>query len=106
MHTEIEDLDKRDNQLLYKKVQEVVGKRKFNKKKAIKKRDGTIAKEVEDAKTRCNEYIGEQFRDQGPETYGSEQRWAPLHWKGAALPLPLRAIRSAAPPAAPFQFSP
>ena len=37
MCAENEDLDERDNQLMYKKFQEVVGKRKFNNNIAIKK---------------------------------------------------------------------
>ena len=69
---EIEDLDKRDNQLMYKKVQEIVGRRKFNSNIAIKKADGTIAMEVEEVKARWDEYIGELFLDQRPETYGGE----------------------------------
>ena len=72
MCTKIEDLDKRDNQLIYKKVQEIVGKRKFNNNIAIKKRDGTIAVEVEDPKTKWYECVGKLFPDQRPETYGGE----------------------------------
>ena len=54
------------------KVREIIGKLKFNINIAIKKREGTIALGVEDAKTRWNQYIRGLFRDQRPHTYGSQ----------------------------------
>ena len=53
---------------MYKKVQDVVGKRKFNNNIAIKKDDGTIAMEVEEVKARWDEL----FFDDRPEIYGSK----------------------------------
>ena len=55
--TEIEDLNKMNNQLMYRKVQDVVGTRKFNNNIVIKKADGTVAMEVEEIKAGRHSYF-------------------------------------------------
>ena len=69
--TEIGDLDKRDNQMMYKKVQEIVGKIKFNNSIGLKKIVGTIAIEVGDVKARFNKCIVELYPDQSLKIHGS-----------------------------------
>ena len=65
--TEVEDLSKRDQQLMYSKVNDIIKKKKSNKNVAIKKADGTIAMDIEDVKTRWNEYVSELYHDVRPE---------------------------------------
>ena len=65
--TEVEDLSKRDQQLMYSKVNDIIKKKKSNKNIAIKKADGTIAMDIEDVKTRWNEYVSELYHDVRPE---------------------------------------
>ena len=64
---EMEDLDKRDQQIMYSKVKELVGKKKYNKKISIKKADGKIAMDIEEVKSRWGEYVAELFFDERPE---------------------------------------
>ena len=64
---EVEDLEKRDQQIMYNKVNEIVGKKKYNRNIAIKKTDSQVAMEIEDVKLRWNEYIGELYKDERPE---------------------------------------
>ena len=65
--TEVEDLSKRDQQLMYSKVNDIIKKKKSNKNIAIKKADGTIAMDIEDVKARWNEYVSELYHDDRPE---------------------------------------
>ena len=65
--TEVEDLSKRDQQLMYSKVNDIIKKRKSNKNIAIKKADGTIAMDIEEVKARWNEYVSELYHDDRPE---------------------------------------
>ena len=65
--TEVEDLQNRDQQIMYSKVKELVGKKKYNKNIAIKKSDGKVAMEIEDVKLRWSEYVGELYDDERPE---------------------------------------
>ena len=64
---EIESLEKRDQQIMYSKVKDMIGKRKRNSNIAIKKNDGSIAMDIEDVKIRWNEYIAELYHDDRPE---------------------------------------
>ena len=70
--TEIEVIDKINNQLMYKKYKGAVGKLKFNYKNALKKADRTNALKVEEIKTGYEEYFGELFFRHRPERYGAE----------------------------------
>ena len=65
--TEVEDLSKRDQQLMYSKVNDIIKKRKSNKNIAIKKAEGTIAMDIEEVKARWNEYVSELYHDDRPE---------------------------------------
>ena len=65
---EIEDLDRKNNELMYSKVRDFTGKRKCNNNIAVKRIDGTVAMEEEEVKERWSEYIGELFLDQRPES--------------------------------------
>ena len=49
---DIEDLERRDQQIMYSKVGDLIGKKKHNKNTAIKKADGSIPLDVEDFKYR------------------------------------------------------
>ena len=64
---EIEDLEKRDQQIMYSKVNDLIGKKKSNKNIAIKKADGSIAMDIEDIKARWNEYVAELYHDDRPD---------------------------------------
>ena len=64
---EVEDLDKRDQQIMYSKVKEVVGKKNYNKTIAIKKSIGRNAMDIEEVKERWTEYVGELYHDERPE---------------------------------------
>ena len=62
---EIEDLDKRDQQLMYERVKEITYKNKnrSNTSTAIKQADGTVVMEEEEVIERWAEYIAELFHD-------------------------------------------
>ena len=64
---EVEDLQNRDQQIMYSKVKEIVGKKMYNKNIAVKKLDGKVAMEIEEVKLRWNEYVGELYNDERPE---------------------------------------
>ena len=68
MCKEIEDLDKKDNELMFTKIKDITGKRKCNNNIAVKRTDGTVAMEEEEVKERWSEYIGELFLDQRPDS--------------------------------------
>ena len=61
--SEIEDLEKRDQQIMYHKVKDLLGRRNHKKNIAIKTADGKIAMDVEEVKSRWSEYISELFYD-------------------------------------------
>ena len=50
--TEIEELDKRDQQRMYEKVSSITKKKKGTQNNTIKKRDGTLAMELDEVKER------------------------------------------------------
>ena len=66
--TDLEDLEKRDQQKMYGKIKDLVGKKKYNKNIAIKKADGKIAMDIEEVKSRWSEYVAELFFDERPES--------------------------------------
>ena len=49
---EMEDLEKRYQQITWSKVNDLIGKKKRNKNNAIKKDSGSIAMDIEDVKAR------------------------------------------------------
>ena len=63
----VEDLEERDQQNMYSKVKELVGDEKHNRNKGIKKADGNVAMDMEEAKARWNEYVAELYYDHRPE---------------------------------------
>ncbi len=65
---EIEELGKRDQQLMYEKVKEITYKKKTTTSTGIKKRDGTVVMEADAILERWTEYIGELFTDDRAET--------------------------------------
>ncbi len=65
---EIEELGKRDQQLMYEKVKEITYKKKTTTSTGIKKRDGTVVMEADEILERWTEYIGELFTDDRAET--------------------------------------
>ncbi len=65
---EIEELGKRDQQLMYEKVKEITYKKKTTTSTGIKKRDGTVVMEADATLQRWTEYIGELFTDDRAET--------------------------------------
>ena len=65
--SEIENLEKRDQQIMYHKVKDLLGRRNNNKNIAIKTADGKIAMDVEEVKSRWSEYIAELFYDDRPD---------------------------------------
>ena len=64
---EVEDLQNRDQQVMYSKVKEVIGKKKYNKNISIMKSDGKVAMEIEEVKLRWSEYVGDLYYDDRPE---------------------------------------
>ena len=58
---EVEDLEERDQQNVYRRVKELVAKKNHNKIIAKKKVDGNAAKEMEEVKARRNEYVAELY---------------------------------------------
>ena len=60
---EIEDLAKKDQQLMYEKVKEITCKKKINRSNAIKRDNGTVLMETEEVMERWEEYIRELFDD-------------------------------------------
>ncbi len=65
---EIEELGKRDQQLMYEKVKEITYKKKTATSTGIIKRDGTVVMEADAILERWTEYIGELFNDGRTET--------------------------------------
>ena len=63
----IEDLSKKDQQLMYEKLTEVTKIRSYQPGKAIKTADGKVVMETEEVKRRWCEYITELFMDERPE---------------------------------------
>ena len=61
---EVEELEKTDQQIMYSKFDELIGKKKPNKNISIKKADGSIAMDIEDFKARRNEYVAEHYHDE------------------------------------------
>src|SRR5215469_15322304 len=59
----IENLSKRDQQMMYEKVSELTRERMYKQGKAIKKKDGTVVMGKEEVMERWNEYISELLRD-------------------------------------------
>lgn len=59
----IEELEKRDQQLMYEKVKEITYKKKAYKSTAIKTADGTVIPEAEAVMERWVEYIAKLFND-------------------------------------------
>ena len=66
--SEIEDLERRDQQIMYSKVKELLGRKNCKKNIAIKTADGKIAMDVEEVKSRWSEYIAELFFDERPDS--------------------------------------
>ena len=66
--SEIEDLEKRDQQIMYSKVKDLLGRKSNKKNIAIKTADGKVAMEVEEVKTRWSKYIAELFFDIRPDS--------------------------------------
>ena len=64
---DIENLSKRDQQMIYEKVSELTRERMYKQGKAIKKKDGTVVMGKEEVMERWNEYISELFRDNRQE---------------------------------------
>ena len=64
---EVEDLEKRDQAIMYSKVKEVIGKKNYNRNIAIRKSDGRIAMDIGEVKERWSEYVGELYHDERPD---------------------------------------
>src|SRR5215469_15222936 len=60
---DIENLSKRDQQMMYEKVSELTREVMYKQGKAIKKKDGTVVMGIEEVMERWDEYISELFRD-------------------------------------------
>ena len=66
---EIEDLGRRDQTRMYSKVKEIAGRKRCYKPNiAIMKSDATLAVEEDEVKARWDEYIGELFFDDRPDS--------------------------------------
>ena len=63
----IENLSKRDQQIMYEKVSELTREIMYKHGKAIKKKDGTVVMVKEEVMGRWDEYISELFRDNRQE---------------------------------------
>src|SRR5215469_16613363 len=64
---DIENLSKRDQQMMYVKVSELTSERMYKQGKAIKKEDGTVVMGKEEVMERWDEYISELFRENTQE---------------------------------------
>src|SRR5215469_2475518 len=64
---DIENLSKRDQQMMYEKVSELTRESMYKQGKAIKKKDGTVVIEKEEVMERWEEYISELFRENRQE---------------------------------------
>ena len=64
---EIEELEKRDTQMMYERVKELTGKRRLRTGEVIMKKNGEIAMEKQEVVDRWKEYIQELFWDERPE---------------------------------------
>ena len=64
---EIESLSSIDTQLMYSRIAEVTGKRKWKIGKAVKSREGRVLMENDEIKERWFEYVGELFQDEREE---------------------------------------
>ena len=64
---DIENLSKRDKQMMYEKVYELTRERMYKQRKTIKKKDGTVVMGKEEVMERWDEYISELFRDNRQE---------------------------------------
>src|SRR5215469_3398590 len=60
---DIENLSKRDQQMMYEKVSELTRERMYKQGKAIKKKDGTVVMGKEEVMERWDEYISERLKD-------------------------------------------
>src|SRR5215469_9801849 len=64
---DIENLSKRDQQMMYEKVSELTRESMYKQEKLIKKKDGTVVMAKEEVMERLGEYILELFRDNRQE---------------------------------------
>ena len=64
---EIEDLGKRNQQMMYERIKTMTGKRKWKTGNSIMKADGTVAMEMSEVLERWKEYITELFDDEREE---------------------------------------
>ena len=60
---EVEKLRKRNHNAKYDKINELTHKRKWKTNTAVRKKDGTLAMEMETVLQRWSEYIGDLFED-------------------------------------------
>ena len=60
---EVEKLSKRNHNAKYEKINELTHKRKWKANTAVRKKDGTLAMEMETLLQRWREYIGNLFED-------------------------------------------
>src|SRR5215469_14194553 len=71
-YLDIENLSKRDLQMMYEKVSELTREIMYRQGKAIKKTDGTVVMGKDDLMERWNEYISELFRDNKQENINTQ----------------------------------
>src|SRR5215469_15437666 len=64
---DIENLSKRNQQMMYEKVSVLTRERMYKQGKAIKKKDGTVVIWKEEIMERWDEYISELFKDNRQE---------------------------------------
>src|SRR5215469_8982612 len=72
---DIENLSKRDQQMMYEKVSELTRERKYKQGKTIKKKDGTVVMGKVEVMERWDEYISEIFRDNRQENINIQYNW-------------------------------
>ena len=60
----VEELSRRNHNAKYDKIKELTHKRKWRTNAAVKKKDGTLAMEMETVLLRWSEYISELFKDE------------------------------------------
>src|SRR5215469_3776404 len=72
---DIENLSKRDQQIMYEKVSELTKEIMYKQGKAIKMKDGTVVMGKEEDIERWNEYISELFRKNRQENINIQYNW-------------------------------
>src|SRR5215469_3915464 len=77
---DIENLSKRDQQMMYEKVSELTRERMYKQGKAIKKKDGIVVMRKEEVMERLDEYISQLFRD-------NRQEYITIQYNGEGPPI-------------------